>query len=57
MSEKECNLNKARTKHGSLQEFIEYTDLAGNLGCNQFNVEEVHKIAILDLRVLNCDRN
>ena len=36
---------------------MEYTDLAGNLGCNQFSVEEVHKIAILDLRIFNCDRN
>lgn len=29
----------------------------GNLGSHQFEVSEVHKIAILDLRILNCDRN
>ena len=27
------------------------------MGSKQFEVEEVHKIGILDLRVLNCDRN
>jgi len=29
----------------------------GNLGSHQFDINEVHKIAILDLRILNCDRN
>lgn len=27
------------------------------MGSKQFDVEEVHKIGILDLRILNCDRN
>lgn len=27
------------------------------MGSNQFHVDEVHKIGILDLRILNCDRN
>ena len=27
------------------------------MGSNQFHVEQVHKIGILDLRILNCDRN
>jgi hypothetical protein len=36
---------------------VEYNDVAGNLGSHQFEVSEVHKIAILDLRILNCDRN
>lgn len=31
--------------------------MAGNLGSHQFDMAEVHKIAILDLRTLNCDRN
>ena len=31
--------------------------MVGNLGSHQFDVSEVHKIAILDLRILNCDRN
>ena len=40
-----------------MQEFVEYMDVVGNLGAKQFSVDEVHKIAILDLRILNCDRN
>lgn len=32
-------------------------DIVGNLGARQFDMNEVHKIAILDLRILNCDRN
>ncbi len=27
------------------------------MGSNQFSTDEVHKIGILDLRILNCDRN
>ena len=36
---------------------MDHNDIAGNMGSNQFDVEEVHKIGILDLRILNCDRN
>jgi len=36
---------------------VEYNDVVGNLGARQFDMNEVHKIAILDLRILNCDRN
>ena len=49
--------NQLKTKHGSLQEFVESHDIVGNMGSNQFDVEEVHKIGILDIRILNCDRN
>ena len=49
--------NQLKTKHGSLQAFMESNDIAGNMGSNQFDTEEVHKIGILDLRILNCDRN
>jgi len=44
-------------KHGSLQMFIEDTEEAGNFGYKMFPDEEVRKIAILDIRILNCDRN
>ena len=27
------------------------------MGSNQFDVDEVHKIGILDIRIVNCDRN
>jgi len=47
----------ANEKRGSLQLFAKHDDAAENYGCNLFPVEEVHKIAILDVRILNCDRN
>ena len=53
----ETELKNLRTKHGSLQQFAESQDVAGNLGSHQFGVEDVHRIGILDLRILNCDRN
>jgi hypothetical protein len=28
-----------------------------NFSCDLFDVDEVHKIAILDLRIMNLDRN
>ncbi len=56
-TEKDISTAKESTKHGSLQEFVQFNDVAGNFSPNLFSVEEVHKIAILDLRILNCDRN
>lgn len=44
-------------KYGSLQRFIEKSDVATNFSSDIFDVEQVHKIGILDLRILNCDRN
>jgi len=32
-------------------------DIAANFSNSLYSVEEVHKIAILDIRILNCDRN
>jgi hypothetical protein len=49
--------NELKAKHGSMQMFAPHDDLVCNFSCNVFSVEEVHKIAILDLRILNCDRN
>ena len=31
--------------------------MVGNFGYKMFSVGEVHKIGILDLRIMNCDRN
>merc|ERR1712110_1083741 len=49
-----------RSKIGSLQEFIQ-TDLndftTDKISPKQFTSREVHKIGILDIRILNCDRN
>ena len=44
-------------KRGSLQEFIYYDELVSDLNPKKFPVHEVHKIAILDIRLLNLDRN
>jgi len=45
------------SKFGSLQLYVEADDVAGNLSSDLFSSEEVHKIAILDIRLLNTDRN
>lgn len=44
-------------KHGSIQKFVEGAEEASDFGPKLFPDEEVRKIAILDLRILNCDRN
>ena len=31
--------------------------MAGDFGSSRFSVPEIHKIGILDIRILNCDRN
>lgn len=49
--------SKEKTKKGSLQCYIPHNDVAGNYGHTLFPPKEVHKIGILDLRILNCDRN
>jgi len=44
-------------KIGSLQMFMENNGGCEDMGPNAFPVEEVHKIAVLDLRVANADRH
>lgn len=47
-----------RKKTGSLQEFI--SDLqctVDDMGSSMFSIEDVQKIAILDMLLFNCDRN
>eukprot|EP00467_Chlorarachnion_reptans_P007824 CAMPEP_0114528178 /NCGR_PEP_ID=MMETSP0109-20121206/24054_1 /TAXON_ID=29199 /ORGANISM="Chlorarachnion reptans, Strain CCCM449" /LENGTH=806 /DNA_ID=CAMNT_0001710279 /DNA_START=325 /DNA_END=2744 /DNA_ORIENTATION=+ len=46
-----------RTKIGSIQEYVHFDDVAGDLASKFFPVHEVHKIAILDIRLGNTDRN
>lgn len=48
---------KVGMKYGSLQYFIRADDLASNYCSDLFSVDEVHKIAVLDLRIMNLDRN
>jgi len=44
-------------KFGSLQLFCESEGAVENFSSDNFPRDEVHKIAILDLRILNLDRN
>ena len=45
-----------RRKIGSLQQFVG-GEVVENLGVQNFAIREVHKIGLLDIRMLNCDRN
>jgi len=45
------------TKKGSLQKFIENDGDCSDTGASKFSVDEVHRIGIFDVRVLNMDRN
>lgn len=44
-------------KTGSLQEFVNAHDHAGNMSPTQFTVQDCHRIGILDIRIINMDRN
>jgi hypothetical protein len=44
-------------KFGSLQYFMKNEGAIENFSSDNFPRDEVHKIAILDLRILNLDRN
>ena len=44
-------------KYGSLQKFIEKSEVAANFSSNIFDIEQIHKVGVLDIRILNCDRN
>ncbi|XP_060213392.1 phosphatidylinositol 4-kinase gamma 4-like [Lycium barbarum] len=46
-----------KVKLGSLQKFMENNGSCEDLGPNAFPVEEVHKIAVLDMRLANADRH
>jgi len=44
-------------KTGSLQEFVTAQDTAGNIASSQFAVQDVQRVGILDVRIVNMDRN
>jgi len=48
---------KSFLKIGSLQKFIQSEGPIENFSSDMFEIDEIHKIAILDLRMLNLDRN
>jgi len=45
------------SKTGSLQQYVPHQFVSADLGTSLFSVDNVHKIGIFDLRVLNLDRN
>lgn len=46
-----------KRKLGSLQRFVPAMSTAEDVGSSLFSVEDVQKIAILDILLVNCDRN
>lgn len=44
-------------KPGSFQEFVDCDFTMDDISPSKISVEEVHKIAILDIRIMNADRN
>ena len=48
---------RCKTFDDSLQAFVKSEGDCEERGTSLFSVEEVHKIAILDMRLGNCDRN
>ncbi|XP_057505557.1 phosphatidylinositol 4-kinase gamma 8-like [Actinidia eriantha] len=44
-------------KVASLQQFIDHDSDAGDLGPSSFSVSSIHRIGILDVRLLNLDRH
>ncbi|MES1922756.1 hypothetical protein MHBO_004278, partial [Bonamia ostreae] len=45
------------SKIGSLQRMAGATEMSSDYGTRRFDVQEVHKIGILDLHIVNLDRN
>ncbi|CAD8095628.1 unnamed protein product [Paramecium primaurelia] len=54
---KQFQHEKIPIKEGSFQLYIPHDDNVGNYGSGLYPSMEARKIAILDIRILNCDRN
>jgi hypothetical protein len=50
-------VNQLSRKAGSFQEFVRSECTMDDLSPSKISVDEVHKIAILDIRLMNADRN
>ena len=49
--------NRTEAKIGSIQEYIQDAESAADFGPGLFDVDDIHRIGILDLRIVNCDRH
>jgi len=56
-SQKSTSPSSIPKKVGSFQEFVRSECSMDDLSPSKIDVEEVHKIAILDIRLMNADRN
>ncbi|CAD8113795.1 unnamed protein product [Paramecium sonneborni] len=54
---KQFQYEKIPIKEGSFQLYVTHDDNVGNYGSGLYPSIEARKIAILDIRILNCDRN
>lgn len=52
-----ANSKKIFPKLGSLQKYIRASDTFEDISTSMIGVFEMQKIALLDIRILNCDRN
>jgi hypothetical protein len=46
-----------KSKVGALQEFVDFDDFAGDVASQSLPILQVQKIAVLDIRMVNLDRN
>jgi len=53
----EVTNNQGIKKEGSLQKFVKNDGDCSDVGANKFSVEDVHRVGIFDIRILNMDRN
>jgi len=51
------NFASTNTKNGSLQRYVKSDDVSSSMGHSSFTVDDVQRIAILDIRIFNMDRN
>jgi len=51
------NKTKTQKKAGSFQEFVRSECTIDDISHSKIEAEEIHKIAILDIRIMNADRN
>lgn len=51
------NGNKRCPKLGSFQEFVNHDTCMSDLSPSLLDIDEVHKIGLLDIRIMNVDRN
>ena len=52
-----CRAEMAKNKAGSFQEFVRCECTMDDISPSKISTEQVHKIAILDIRIMNADRN